>query len=155
MLLVKGHPSSSHSRTFVLNRHIDSEGRLVTKRLHVIHQKLPYFMQCITGNVVTYGGEESIVDPKKKIVTIHAKNLSFTKQAAALDTSSYTVNPDDPNKTDYVKSTTTFGKTYSLINNQIEKWYAYNEGRHFLKGVEVLNDIISGRVVIDYGVESE
>ena len=112
-------------------------------------------MQCITGNVVTYGGEESIVDPKKKTVTIHAKNLSFTKQATALDTSSYTVNPDDPNKTDYVKSTTTFGKTYSLINNQIEKWYAYNEGRHFLKGVEVLNDIISGRVVIDYGVESE
>ena len=136
----------------MLNRTIDEKGRLVTKRLHVISQKLPYFIRCIFGDIVTYGGEESIIDPKEKVLQIRSKNLSFTRQATALDTSSYTVCADDPSKTLYVKSTTTYGSTASILNNQIEKWYAYNEGHHFKKGVDVINDILFGRVVIDYGV---
>ncbi|KAK8789380.1 hypothetical protein WA588_001265 [Blastocystis sp. NMH] len=146
------HPNCSHSRTYVLNRTIDEKGRLVTKRLHVISQKLPYFIRCIFGDIVTYGGEESIIDPKEKALQIRSKNLSFTRQATVLDTSSYTVCADDPSKTLYVKSTTTYGSTASILNNQIEKWYAYNEGHHFKKGVDVINDILFGRVVIDYGV---
>ena len=134
----------------MLNRTIDEKGRLVTKRLHVINQKLPYFIRCIFGDI--YGGEESIIDPKEKVLQIRSKNLSFTRQATVLDTSSYTVCADDPSKTLYVKSTTTYGSTASILNNQIEKWYAYNEGHHFKKGVDVINDILFGRVVIDYGV---
>ena len=86
------------------------------------------------------------------MLQIRSKNLSFTRQATVLDTSSYTVCADDPSKTLYVKSTTTYGSTASILNNQIEKWYAYNEGHHFKKGVDVINDILFGRVVIDYGV---
>ena len=137
----------------MLNRYIDSEGRLVTKRLHVITQNLPYFMCRLFGNITTYGGEETIIDPKKKILSIRSKNLSFTRQATALDTSSYTVCPTDSSKTLYEKSTTTYGSTASLLNNQIEKWYAYNEGHHFKKGVDVINSILSGATVIDYGVD--
>lgn len=90
----------------------------MTKRLHVITQNLPYFMCRLFGNITTYGGEETIIDPKKKILSIHSKNLSFTRQATALDTSSYTVCPTDPSKTLYVKSTTTYGsysKSFSTI----------------------------------------
>lgn len=155
VFVIVGHPNCSHSRVFVLNRTIDSEGRLITKRLHVIYQKLPYYLQRITGNVVTYGGEESIIDPKTKEVIIHTKNLSFTHQASAFDVSRYVVNPDNPEKTDYVKSTTTFGKTHGMINYQIEKWYAYNEGKHFKKGVNVLNDFILGRLEVDFGFDYE
>ena len=125
----------------------------MTKRLHVITQNLPYFMCRLFVNITTYGGEETIIDPKKKILSIHSKNLSFTRQATALDTSSYTVCPTDPSKTLYVKSTTTYGSTASLLNNQIEKWYAYNEGHHFKKGVDVINSILSGATVIDYGID--
>lgn len=125
----------------------------MTKRLHVITQNLPYFMSRLFGNITTYGGEETIIDPKNRILSIHSKNLSFTRQATALDTSSYTVCPTDPSKTLYVKSTTTYGSTASILNNQIEKWYAYNEGHHFKRGVDVMNSILFGNVVIDYGVE--
>ena len=147
-----GHPGQKHSCTYVLNRYIDDEGRLITKRLHVIYQNLPFFMRKMLGNIVTYGGEESIIDPKKKQLIIHSKNLSFTRQAAALDVSSYTVCKDDPTKTEYTKSTTTFAKIAMLMSNQIERWYAYNEGHHFKKSIDVMNDLIFGKVNIDYGL---
>lgn len=151
--LIVGHPNCSHSKTFVLNRYIDEDGRLVTKRLHVIQQRLPYFIQSIAGNIVTYGGEESIIDPRNKTVIIHTKNLSFTNEASVLDVGSYCVNPEDPSKTDYIKTTITCGKTLGIVNGQIERWYAYNEGRHFKKGIHVIDDFLCGRVVVDYGVD--
>ena len=127
----------------------------MTKRLHVIYQNLPYFMQRIVGNIVTYGGEESIIDPKTKQLTIHSKNLSFTRQAAALDVSSYTVCENDPKKTDYKKSTRMFAKIAMLMAGQIERWYAYNEGHHFKKSVDVMNDILFGRVKINFGLDGK
>ena len=66
----------SQSRALVLSRSIDSEGRLVTKRLHVIYQDIPAFVKAIIGDVVTYAGEESIVDPKTQTLTLRTKNLS-------------------------------------------------------------------------------
>lgn len=120
----------------------------------MIYQNLPYFIQRVFGNIVTYGGEESIIDPKKKQLIIHSKNLSFTRQAAALDVSSYTVCENDPKKTDYKKSTTTFAKITLLMSSQIEKWYAYNEGHHFKKSVEVMNDILFGKVKINLGLDA-
>lgn len=152
-LLITGHPNCSHSKTFVLNRYIDEDGRLVTKRLHVIQQRLPSFIQRISGNIVTYGGEESVIDPRNKTVIIHTKNLSFTNEASVLDVGSYYVNPEDPSKTDYIKTTITYGKTLGVVNGQIERWYAYNEGRHFKKGIHVIDDFLSGHIVVDYGVE--
>ena len=120
----------------------------------MIYQNLPYFIQRVFGNIVTYGGEESIIDPKKKQLIIHSKNLSFTRQAAALYVSSYTVCENDPKKTDYKKSTTTFAKITLLMSSQIEKWYAYNEGHHFKKSVEVMNDILFGKVKINLGLDA-
>ena len=61
----------------VLSRTVDSEGRLVTKRLHVIYQDVPCFVKAIVGDIVTYAGEESIVDPKTKTMTLRTKNLSL------------------------------------------------------------------------------
>ena len=75
-----GHPKCSYSRAFVLSRKIDEKGRLLTKRLHVIYQEIPSFLKAIVGNVVTYGGEESIVDPKSQTVEIRSRNLSFCSQ---------------------------------------------------------------------------
>lgn len=147
-----GHPKCSHSRTLVLNRYLDEQGRLVTKRLHVIYQRIPYYIQLVSGKVVTYGGEESIIDPLKKEVQVVTKNLSFTNQASVVDVSSYRENTENPNETDYSKTTTTSGKI-SAINNQIERWYLKNEKKHFLNGINVMNDIILGKVKIDFGLK--
>ena len=117
----------------MLSRSIDAEGRLITKRLHVIHQRLPHFITALFGNITVYGGEETIVDPKTKTLTVRSKNLSFTRQAAAL----------------------TFAKTNVIGSNQIERWYAYNEGHHHTKTVNAINEIISGKLQPDYSVPAE
>lgn len=139
----------------MLSRSIDAEGRLITKRLHVIHQRLPHFITALFGNITVYGGEETIVDPKTKTLTVRSKNLSFTRQAAALDTSLYTVDPEDASKTSFFKRTTTFAKTNVIGSNQIERWYAYNEGHHHTKTVNAINEIISGKLQPDYSVPAE
>lgn len=143
-----GHPKCSHSKAIVLDRFIDKDGRLVTKRLHIIYQKIPYYIQMISGRVVTYGGEESIVDPYKKEIHIVTKNLSFTNQASVVDISSIQVNPLDPNKTDYLKTTTVSGNV-CFISDQIERWYIGNERKHFKNGIWVINDILKGKFHIN------
>ena len=88
----------------------------------------------------------------KKEVQVVTKNLSFTNQASVVDVSSYRENTENPNKTDYSKTTTTSG-TISAISNQIERWYLKNEKKHFLNGINVMNDIILGIVKIDFGLK--
>ena len=109
----------------MLSRSIDAEGRLITKRLHVIHQRLPHFITALFGNITV------------------------------LDTSLYTVDPEDASKTSFFKRTTTFAKTNVIGSNQIERWYAYNEGHHHTKTVNAINEIISGKLQPDYSVPAE
>ncbi len=136
----------------MLSRSIDEEGRLITKRLHVIYQRLPHFITALFGNITVYGGEETIVDPKNRTLTVRSKNLSFTKQAAALDVSVYKEDPENASKTSFFKQTTTFAKTAVIGSSQIERWYAYNEGHHHTKTVHVINEILSGKLQPDYSV---
>ena len=119
----------------------------------MIYQRIPYYIQLVSGKVVTYGGEESIIDPVNKEVKIVTRNLSFTNQASVVDVSSYRVNPENSNKTDYKKTTTTAGKL-SGLSHQIEHWYVKNEKKHFVNGINVLNDFIMGKVEIDFGFKT-
>lgn len=139
----------------MLNRTIDDEGRLITKRLHVIYQRLPHFITVLFGNITVYGGEETIVDPKNRTLTVRSKNLSFTKQAAALDLSVYKQDPENASKTSFFKQTTTFARTSVIGSSQIERWYAYNEGHHHTKTVNVINEILSGKLQPDYSIPEE
>ena len=138
------HPSCAQSRALVLNREIDSEGRLVTKRLHVIYQDVPSFIKAIVGNVVTYAGEESIVDPKKKTLTLRTKNLCMTCLASVDEYCVYSACADDPHKTEYMKKMSVQGWLTGFINYRLENWFVDTDKQNRGKGINVMDDIIGG-----------
>ena len=136
------HPKCSHSKAFVINRTIDPEGRLVTKRLHVVYQEVPAFIRAIIGNVVSYAGEESIVDPKTKTLTLRTKNLSLNTVALCDELCIYTPLREDPTKTNYVKRIHVHGWLCGLVNSQIENWCVDVDKKNRGNGINVMNDIL-------------
>ena len=138
-----GHPKCSHSKAFVLSRRIDEQGRLVTKRLHVVYQEVPYFIRAILGNMASYAGEESIVDPKTKTLTLRTKNLSMSCIASCDELCVYRPLASDPSKTDYRKSICVQGWLYGLLNSQIENWCVDVDKKNRGNGIRVMDDIIS------------
>lgn len=139
-----GHPKCSHSRAFVISRFIDSEGRLVTKRLHAVYQEVPYFIRCIIGNVVSYAGEESIVDPKTKTLTLRTKNLSLNCVALCDELCLYTPLAGDARKTMYRKSIHVQGWLYGLANSKVEDWCVDVDKKNRGNGINVMDEIIQG-----------
>ena len=128
----------------VLSRTVDSEGRLVTKRLHVIYQDVPCFVKAIVGDIVTYAGEESIVDPKTKTMALRTKNLSLNCVASVDELCMYTAHPADASKTDYCKKMTVQGWMTGLLNMKLESWFVDTDKKNRGNGISVMDDIIAG-----------
>ena len=139
-----GHPKCSHSKAFVLDRHIDEEGRLVTKRLHAVYQDVPSYIRYFIGNYASYAGEESVVDPHTKTLTLRTKNLSLGGIALCDELCIYTPHPIDPSKTYYKKSVHVQGWLYGLINSMIEDWCVDVDQKNRGNGINVMNEIIQG-----------
>ena len=137
-----------------MNQYVDDDGRLVLKRLQIASQKLPYYIQRITGDCSFYGGEVIIIDSNTKKMDIISKNISFADRASAQNVSAICPNPDSVLHTDYSKSTKTHCSVY-LFAHQIERWYANNEKKLFNKGVKVIDDILSDTFVCNLEVEDE
>ena len=137
-----GHPMCSQSRALVLSRSIDSEGRLVTKRLHVIYQDIPACVKAIIGDVVTYAGEESIVDPKTQTLTLRTKNLSLNCFATVDELCVYKPSAADPSKTEYSKKLSVQGGLSGLLNLKLENWFISTDNQNRSKGINVMNEIL-------------
>ena len=126
----------------MISRKIDSEGRLVTKRLHVVYQEVPAFIRAIIGNVASYAGEESIVDPKNKTLTLRTKNLTLNSIALCDELCLYTPLDGDSSKTHYTKSIHVHGWLFGFLNNQIENWCVDVDKKNRGNGIAVMDDII-------------
>ena len=138
------HPKCSQSRALVLNRYIDEEGRLVTKRLHVIYQDVPSWVRAIIGDIVTYAGEESIADPKNKTLTLRTKNLNLTSIAAVDELCVYKPSREDATKTSYTKNMTVQGWMTGFVNCTLEGWFVDNDKKNRGNGINVMDEIIGG-----------
>lgn len=139
-----GHPKCSHSRAYVLNRYIDEEGRLVTKRIHVAYQDVPSYIRYFLGNVASYAGEESVVDPKTKTLTLRTKNLTLGCVALCDELCVYTPMPGNPAKTHYNKGVHVQGWLYGIINSMIEDWCIDVDKKNRGNGINVMDEIIRG-----------
>ena len=67
----------------------------------------------------------------------------------------YKQDPENASKTSFFKQTTTFARTSVIGSSQIERWYAYNEGHHHTKTVNVINEILYGKLQPDYSIPEE
>ncbi|XP_061622568.1 PRELI domain containing protein 3B-like [Phyllopteryx taeniolatus] len=85
----------------VLDRSVDTEGRLHSKRLLSTEWGLPAIAKSIIGltRTHTYVREHSVVDPKHKIFELKSTNISFTNLVSVDEKLTYKPHPRDPDKT--------------------------------------------------------
>uniref|UniRef100_A0A8C2GUG5 PRELI domain containing protein 3B-like n=2 Tax=Cyprinus carpio TaxID=7962 RepID=A0A8C2GUG5_CYPCA len=85
----------------VLDRNVDRQGRLHSKRLLSTEWGLPSIVRSIIGNVRTcmYIQEHSVVDPKEKTFELQSTNITFTNMVSVDERLVYRPHPEDPEKT--------------------------------------------------------
>ncbi|XP_061527297.1 PRELI domain containing protein 3B-like [Phycodurus eques] len=85
----------------VLDRSVDTEGRLHSKRLLSTEWGLPAIAKSIIGltRTHTYVREHSVVDPEHKIFELKSTNISFTNLVSVDEKLTYKPHPRDPDKT--------------------------------------------------------
>uniref|UniRef100_A0AAQ4RMC3 PRELI domain containing 3 n=1 Tax=Gasterosteus aculeatus aculeatus TaxID=481459 RepID=A0AAQ4RMC3_GASAC len=85
----------------VLDRSIDKQGRLHSKRLLGTDWGLPSIVKAIIGNArtCTYIQEKSVVDPIEKIFELQSSNITFTNLVSVDEKLTYKPHPEDTEKT--------------------------------------------------------
>ncbi|XP_057686654.1 PRELI domain containing protein 3B-like [Corythoichthys intestinalis] len=85
----------------VLDRSVDAEGRLHSKRLLSTEWGLPAIAKSIIGltRTCTYVQEHSVVDPKEKVFELKSTNISFTNLVSVDEKLTYKPHPHHPDKT--------------------------------------------------------
>ena len=137
-----GHPRWSHSKAFVLNRYIDEDGCLVTKRLHAVYQETPSYIRAFVGDYCSYAGEESIINPKTKTFSMRTKNISLGCIALCDELCVYKPLPGDMSKTDYRKYVHVHAYLYGFINNLVEDWCVDVDRKNRGNGITVMDEIL-------------
>ncbi|XP_012696627.1 PRELI domain containing protein 3B isoform X1 [Clupea harengus] len=85
----------------VLDRSVDAQGRLHSKRLLSTDWGLPSIVKSFIGNTrtCTYIQEHSVVDPREKTLELQSANITFTNMVSVDERLIYRPHPDDPEKT--------------------------------------------------------
>ncbi|CAI5686752.1 PRELI domain containing protein 3B [Oreochromis niloticus] len=85
----------------VLDREIDTQGRLHSKRLLSTEWGLPSIVKSLVGNArtYTYVQEQSVIDPKEKTFELQSSNITFTNMVSVDEKLTYKPHPEDPEKT--------------------------------------------------------
>ncbi|KAI8642554.1 PRELI-like family-domain-containing protein [Parasitella parasitica] len=99
-------PNCPHvSHVDVLNRTVDPEtGILTTERLITVNQNIPTIIKKILGSSSTqYVREISIIDPKKKTLTMRSINLTLCNLLSCEETIVYKEHPEDQHKTQFTQ----------------------------------------------------
>nr|XP_045743034.1 PRELI domain containing protein 3A isoform X5 [Mirounga angustirostris] len=85
----------------VLERSVDSRGRLHSHRLLSTEWGLPGFVKAILGTsrTLTYIKEHSVVDPVEKKMELCSTNITLTNLVSVNERLVYTPHPEDPEMT--------------------------------------------------------
>ncbi|XP_060100018.1 PRELI domain containing protein 3A isoform X2 [Heteronotia binoei] len=85
----------------VLDRSLDSQGRLHSHRLLSTEWGLPSIVKAILGTsrTVTYIKEHSVVDPMEKKMVLCSTNITLTNLVSVDERLVYTPHPENPEKT--------------------------------------------------------
>ncbi|XP_060925373.1 PRELI domain containing protein 3B [Limanda limanda] len=85
----------------VLDRNIDKQGRLHSKRLLSTEWGLPSIVKAIIGNsrTSTFIQEHSVVDPIEKSFELKSTNITFTNMISVDEKLTYKTHPEDSEKT--------------------------------------------------------
>merc|ERR1739838_344478 len=85
----------------VLDRTVDTQGRLHSNKLLSAEWGLPSIVKSIFGisRTCTYIQEHSVVDPQEKTFELQSSNITFTNMVSVDERLTYKPHPEDPEKT--------------------------------------------------------
>lgn len=115
---------------------------MVTKRLHAVYQEVPSYIRAFVGDYCSYAGEESIIDPKTKTLTMRTKNISLGCIAKCDELCVYKSLAGDKSKTDYRKYVHVESYLYGFINGLVEDWCIDVDRKNRGNGITVMDDIL-------------
>nr|XP_040058789.1 PRELI domain containing protein 3B [Gasterosteus aculeatus aculeatus] len=127
----------------VLDRSIDKQGRLHSKRLLGTDWGLPSIVKAIIGNArtCTYIQEKSVVDPIEKIFELQSSNITFTNLVSVDEKLTYKPHPEDTEKTILTQEAIISVKGVSL-SSYLEGVLATTMSANAGKGREALEWVI-------------
>ncbi|XP_036389206.1 PRELI domain containing protein 3B-like [Megalops cyprinoides] len=127
----------------VLDRQVDTDGRLHSNRLLSTEWGLPAFLKSIIGaaGTRTYIQERSVVDPKEQTFELKSTNITFTNMVSVDERLIYRPHPHDPEKTMLTQEAIISVKGMSL-SSYLEGLMASNISTNAGKGREAMEWVI-------------
>ncbi|KAJ1495725.1 PRELI-like family-domain-containing protein [Baffinella frigidus] len=135
----------------VLERRVDEDDRLHSRRLLTMYGQLPAVLRPLFGPKPLYLVEEVIVDPKRRELEIRTRNINFNNVFVSQSVSHYRESENDPAETDYTihLDTTAFPKEGQARGGRLSKIVEDFACRKLLgnikQGEEDIIRIITGR----------
>lgn len=122
----------------VLRRELDSTGQILTsERLITCKQSVPqWVMMLVGGSNISYVREISVVDLKKKSLTLRSCNITYSNLLKVYETVEYEPYSEDPvNKTLFKQEAQiTAYASFSKVCNKIEEWSVQRFNENAEKG---------------------
>ncbi|XP_067095587.1 PRELI domain containing protein 3B-like [Osmerus mordax] len=127
----------------VLDRGVDTQGRLHSRRLLSTEWGLPSMANTLIGmtRTCTYVHEHSVVDPKEKTFELKSSNISFTNMVSVDEKLTYRPHPQDPDKTVLTQEALITVKGFSL-SSYLEGLMANTISANAGKGREAMEWVI-------------
>mmetsp|Transcript_9369 Transcript_9369/g.10678 ORF Transcript_9369/g.10678 Transcript_9369/m.10678 type:complete len:228 (+) Transcript_9369:176-859(+) len=138
------HPDLQHVKdALVLNRYVDSNGVLHTRRLIHMDQKVPSILQRFSGGVDSFFAlEDSTVDPQKREMVLKTRNLTYGSLLDATEICTYSQSQDDSTKTEYSWSFTTECKRkVPFLTGKIESTLTNRAKSNSGKGLRTMDNL--------------
>ncbi|XP_053309547.1 PRELI domain containing protein 3B [Spea bombifrons] len=128
----------------VLNRTVDSNGRLHSDRLLSTEWGMPSLVRSIIGatRTNTYIQEHSVVDPVAKTMELNSSNITFTNMVSVDERLVYKPHPQDPEKTVLTQEAIITVKGVSL-SSYLEGMMANTISTNANKGRDAMEWVIS------------
>ncbi|XP_055772629.1 PRELI domain containing protein 3A-like [Salvelinus fontinalis] len=128
----------------VLDRNLDTDGRLHSHRLLSTEWGLPGIVRAIlgTGHTRTYVKEHSIVDPEEKKMELYSTNITLTNLVSVDERLVYRPHPDNPEVTVLTQEAIITVKGVSL-SSYLEGMMARRMSANARKGWDAISKIFS------------
>lgn len=125
----------------IIDRYLDDEGCLHTIRVVYLKDKLPKILQPVFGGGYGICVEHATVDPKNKVMTMKAQNVSFQNIFSLRETCTYKVDPNNSNHTAFDQKAEIIAFPFGLVKI-IEKFSADKIRSNASKGREIMETAI-------------
>ncbi|KAI8099263.1 PRELI-like family-domain-containing protein [Halteromyces radiatus] len=141
----------------VLNRTVDPEtGILTTERLITVEQSVPRFiLKLLGGDTTQYVREISVIDPRKKTLSMESVNLTMSNFLSVHESIEYKQHPEDINRTQFSQQAAiTAGSALSRWGNMLEDFSLKRFTENASIGREGFTQVLERFVVMAEAKES-